>query len=157
MDSSEDYMGDDEADFFVPPEQESMNIEQPNHNVRELEMLRREIDFIMEHGLRPPLSWYEKRIHNIQTYSELGWYQMAERFNNLDHYIHSTALNILNNIEEQLEHYRHEEIFHLRHYQHMIHDIEEVWKYYQTTYIGNESDPDVGDLIVGLTHLMHNM
>ena len=41
--------------------------------------------------------------------------------------------------------------------QHCIHDIQNLWNYYKSTYIGDESDPDVGDLIVGLTHMMANL
>jgi hypothetical protein len=143
------YMGDDERDT-----QEHL---EKNSNVRELEQLREEIDSIMANGISPPEAWYQKRYINIQIYSELGWSHMAQRFDRIDRYIHNTAMNIMNNIEDLLEGFHRKGHFQLRYYQHLIHDIETLWNYYKTTYIGNESDPDVGDLIVGLTHMLSNL
>ena len=120
-------------------------------------MLRREIDALMERGISPPPHWYEHRYQNLQTYSELGWLSTAQRFHRLDRYIHDTAMNILNNLEDLMESYHRKQYFNLRHYQHLIHDIQNLWNYYKSTYIGDESDPDVGDLIVGLTHMMANL
>lgn len=149
------YMADDEE------EQEHTHNTEPhftkNSNVRELEMLCREIDHIMANGISPPEAWYERRYENLQTYSELGWTSMAQRFHHIDHYIQNTSMNILNNLEDLMEEYHNKQFFHLRNYQHLLHDIGELWTYYQTTYIGNESDPDVGELIVGLTHMMRHL
>ena len=128
-----------------------------NENVRELERLREEIDQLQAQGISPPLTWYEERFHHLVTYSELGWASMAERFHGLDRYIENTSLNILHNLEDLVESFYQNGHFNLRHYQHLLHDIETLWNYYQTTYLGEESDPEVGDLIVGLTHLMRNL
>jgi hypothetical protein len=149
IEMEDQYMGDDERDT-----QEHL---EKNSNVRELEQLREEINSIMTNGISPPEAWYQKRYINIQIYSELGWSHMAQRFDGIDRYIHNTAMNIMNNIEDLLEDFHRKGHFHLRHYQYMIHDIETLWNYYKTTYIGNESDPDVGDLIVGLTHMLSNL
>ena len=111
----------------------------------------------MERGISPPTHWYEHRYQNLQTYSELGWSSTAQRFHRLDRYIHDTAMNILNNLEDLMESYHRKQYFNLRHYQHLIHDIQNLWNYYKSSYIGDESDPDVGDLIVGLTHMMANL
>ena len=73
-----------------------------NHNVKELQQLKREIDCIMAEGLNPPEPWYRKRHHNIEIYSELGWLTFAHRFNEVDRHIHNTALNIINNIFIQI-------------------------------------------------------
>ncbi len=138
-------------------EQDTQDHLEKNSNVQELEHLREEIDSMMNNGMSPPATWYERRYHNIQIYSELGWTHMASRFDGIDRYIHATAMNIMNNIEDLLEDFHRKGHFHLRHYQYMIHDIENLWNYYKTTYIGNESDPEVGDLIIGLTHMLSNL
>ena len=149
IEMQEHYMADDEQDTEEHLEK--------NSNVRELETLREEIDAIMEQGLSPPHAWYQKRYNNIQIYSELGWSSMAYRFQRMDRYIQNTAINIMNNIEDLLEEFHQKQHFNLRYYQHMVHDIEDLWTYYKTTYIGDESDPEVGDLIVGLSHMMSNL
>jgi hypothetical protein len=152
MHSQDDqYMADDEYDNHTEDHL------QKNTNVRELEMLCREIDHLMAQGISPPESWYEKRYINLQVYSELGWSSMAYRFQRMDRYIENTSMNIMNNLEDLLEEYHQKGHFHLRHYQHAVHDIQDLWNYYKTTYIGDESDPDVGDLIAGLTHMMSNL
>lgn len=153
MDTHDEYMADDEQEQEQPEEQDP----QESANVRELAMLRREIDTLMERGISPPTHWYEHRYQNLQTYSELGWSSTAQRFHRLDRYIHDTAMNILNNLEDLMESYHRKQYFNLRHYQHLIHDIQNLWNYYKSSYIGDESDPDVGDLIVGLTHMMANL
>ena len=151
---------DVEMDYMADDEQEQSQTEdhlQENSNVRELEMLRREIDQLQVQGISPPATWYERRYINLQTYSELGWSSMAHRFHRIDRYIQDTSMNILNNLEELLDEYHHKQYFNLRHYQHLIHDIQHLWTYYRSTYLGTESDPDVGDLIVGLTHMMSHL
>ena len=155
------YMADVEEDMqdvqYQQEQQEQLQHLEKNNNVRELEQLREEIDSIMANGISPPEAWYQKRYINIQIYSELGWTHMAQRFDGIDRYIHNTAMNIMNNIEDRLEEFHQKGHFHLRYYHHLIHDIEELWNYYKTTYIGEESDPEVGDLIVGLTHMLSNL
>lgn len=148
-----DYMADTEEDQSQAQAQDL----QENPNVRELDMLRREIDQLQAQGISPPASWYEHRYQNLQTYSELGWSSMAHRFHRIDRYIQNTSMNILNNIEDLMETYHRRQHFNLRNYQHLIHDIQDLWNYYKDTYIGTESDPDVGDLIVGLTHMMSHL
>jgi hypothetical protein len=152
MDTRDDYMADDEQE----QEQEQEHTEE-SRNVRELTMLRREIETILERGICPPAAWYEHRYHNLETYAELGWSSMAHRFQRIDRYIQDTSMNILNNLEDLIEEFHRKRHFHLRHYQHLLDDIQNLWNYYKMTYIGNETDPDVGDLIVDLTHMMSNL
>lgn len=146
-----------EMDYMADDEQEQEQDAHESANVRELAMLRREIDTLMEREISPPALWYEHRYHNLQIYSELGWSSMAHRFHRLDRYIYDTSMNIMNNLEDLMESYYRTQCFHLRHYQHLIHDIQNLWNYYKSTYIGDETDSDVGDLIVGLTHMMANL
>ena len=148
IEMQEDYIADDEG--------ETEHLEKTS-NVHELESLRDEIDAMMEQGLSPPHAWYQKRYNNIQIYSELEWSSMAYRFQQTDRYIQNTALNIMNNIEDLLEEFHQAHHFNLKYYQHMVHDIEDLWTYYKTNYIGDESDLEVVDLIVGLTHMMSNL
>jgi len=152
---------DVEMDYMADTEEEQVQEQTDDHlqcsNVRELEMLRREIDHLQAQGISPPVAWYEQRYLNLQTYSELGWSCMAHSFYRIDSYIHNTSLNILNNLEDLMEEHHRNQYFNLCNYQHLIRAIWDLWTYYKTTYIGSESDPDVGDLIVGLTHLMSHL
>lgn len=157
MQSMEDIEMQEQEQYMADDEEEAEQHLEKNSNVQELESLREEIDSIMEQGLSPPHAWYQKRYINIQIYSELGWSSMAYRFQRTDRYIQNTAINIMNNIDDLCEEFHQKQHFNLRYYQHMVHDIEDLWNYYKTTYIGDESDPDVGDLIVGLTHMMTNL
>lgn len=133
------------------------NLCHENSNVQELRRLLREIDHIMEQGISPPASWYEKRYKQIEIYAELGWMQMARRFENCDGYLYNASLNTMNRLEDRMDEYHRKGYFDLQEYQYLLSDIDAIWNYYTTKYIGNESDPDVGDLIVGLTHLMNKL
>lgn len=155
MDTCDDYMADDEQE--QEGQEQTEDYLQENRNVRELAMLRREIETLVQRGICPPATWYEHRYSNLQTYAELGWASMAHRFQHTDRYIMDTSMNILNNLEDLMEEFHQKRYFHLRNYQHLVDDIHNLWNYYKITYIGNESDPDVGDLIVGLTHMMSHL
>jgi len=149
---SDNYMGDDECEN-VP---EAVQLEK-NDNLKELEVLRQEIDFMIQQGIDPPKDWYRIRHNNIQIYSGLGWSAFAKRFDNIDYHLQNTALNIMNNIEDLLEEFDDHGYFNLRYYQHLIHDIENMWHYYTTTYIGDETDLQVSDLIIDLSHILSKM
>jgi hypothetical protein len=133
--------------------EEEIHYASKSKNVRELEMLRHEIDNILGNDIEPPHSWYETRYNHIEIYSELGWLSLAHRFYQKDHYMHDSAQNVIHNLEVLQKQFHQTRQFHLPYYQHLIHDIENIWNYYQDKYIGDESDPDIGDLIVGLTYI----
>ena len=142
METDPMYMADDEADA-----------NKESKNVKELRELRREIDRIVAEGLCPSEEWYEARRCTIETYSELDWSGLVDRFDEHDLYMHSTALNIMYSIQVLLEEYDQMGHFDLRNFQHLIHDIHNIWTYFKDKYIGEETDTDVCDLIVGLSHI----
>ena len=142
IEMNQEYMADDESDE---------NTE--NKNLKELRKQRREIDKIMEEGIVLYETWYLIRCRTIQTYSELDWSGLVERFREHDRYMCDTASNILYNIQELLHEYTHKRHFDLRNYQHLIHDIENIWIHFTDKYIGEEKNIDVCELIVGLSHM----
>ena len=142
METDRMYMADDEADA-----------NKESKNIKELRELRREIDRIVAEGLCPPEEWYQTRRCTIVTYSELDWRGLVDRFDEHDLYMHSTALNIMYNIQVLLEEHDQMGHFDLRNFQHLIHDIHNIWTHFKNKYIGEETDTDVCDLIVGLSHI----
>lgn len=113
----------------------------------QLELLRREITYVLQHEIRVDQEWYEARTPFIYSYQTVDWSGMINRFNGKDPHMHLTASNItvlLALLEDQLSVSAY---FNLHTYYKLLDEIHHIWTYYKQRYVGNETDEDVVDLI----------
>ena len=113
----------------------------------QLELLRREITYVLQHELQPNQDWYEARTPFIYSYQTVDWTSVINRFNGKDPHMHLTASNItvlLALLEDQLSVSAY---FNLHTYYKLLDEIHHIWTYYKQRYVGNETDEDVVDLI----------
>ncbi len=122
-------------------------------NLKQLDLLRREIGHIAAHGIIPSEGWYDDRFPYITIYSKIDWSNLAERHKNKDVYIYNTAIFIIRLINELLEERSYKPNFTIKTYYALIHNIQSIWTYYNSMYIGDEEDNDVIDLIEGMKFL----
>jgi hypothetical protein len=123
-------------------------------NHTQLILLNKEIQYMMIYGIQPAESWYQDRIRYVYTYSELGWKNMSTRFHNKDDYLYRQSQLIADMLEALLQEWSTSPEFNRCTYARLLYEMDRLWRYYQTQYVGNETDDKVVDLIEGLTHLM---
>jgi hypothetical protein len=134
-------------------EEELSQLEQyDNHG--QLIILIKESQHMMIYGIQPNEDWYQQRIPFLYTYSELSWKAMSERFHNKDPYLHQTAGAIASMLETLLDEWSIYPVFNLATYARVLYEMDRLWKYYQTQYVGNETDEEIVDVIESLTHMM---
>jgi hypothetical protein len=122
-------------------------------NYKQLEILREEIFYILDNDLQPHEQWYQERITKVHLYMDLGWAKLYSKFINKDDYIYYTAYRIESNINSILEDWSTQPCFNLSTYYQVLEDIDNIWKYYNDKYVGDEDESDIVDLIEDLTHL----
>ena len=113
----------------------------------QLELLRREITYVLQHELQPNQEWHEARTPFIYSYETVDWTSVIDRFNGKDPHMHLTASNItvlLALLEDQLSVSAY---FNLHTYYKLLDEIHHIWTYYKQRYVGDETDEDVVDLI----------
>ena len=121
-------------------------------NEKQLYLLGCEIEHICTHGLQVSEGWYDERFEYINMYSQLGWFHLAERFNDKDVYLYNTAIHTIRLLDGLLEERGSKPNFNLNNYYNMIHNIQSIWNYYKKIYGSNE-DNDILDLIEGMKFL----
>jgi hypothetical protein len=122
-------------------------------NDKQLKLLRKEIDHIIIHNLQPSEGWYDERFAHIYQYSTLNWSNICRMFYNRDEYIYTTASNIINELTDLIESRYTKPNFDIRLYQKVIHDVDDIWLYYDQVYIKEDAEPDILDLIDGIKNL----
>lgn len=122
-------------------------------NTQQLEILNREVAYIATNGIKPLDNWYDDRFEYIVKYSELGWKELAERFNFKDKYIFDTAQLIIQLISRLLEERAIKRFFYIPTYHTLLYNIKNIWEYYNTTYVCGETDIEIVDLVEGLAYL----
>lgn len=122
-------------------------------NVKQLALLKMEINHFMIHGITPHDEWFDERYKFIDTYSKLNWSDIAKKYHNRDEYMHDAAIFIIHCLDELVEERATKPTFNLRTYYNVIHAINSIWKYFKETYLTDEEDEDIDDLIIGLTNL----
>lgn len=127
--------------------------EEAKENAKILDQLRQEIEHIMSHNLSPNEGWYDERYQYIALYSKIDWQGMMTKFQNKDKYIYETARYIMRHLEELVDERGTKPNFNLQTYYRVIHDIQNLWYYYSQTYLGDETDESVIDLIQGMKFL----
>jgi len=127
-------------------------------NMTQLQMLNQEIQHIMEHGIQPPQEWFEMRFQKVYQYSELDWMKIANQFRGKDTsyeatYLVETCDNIVMMIQSIIDEWGVSPIFTLSTYYQLLYDMENLITVYRNTYIGDETDEDMADLLVGISQL----
>lgn len=127
-------------------------------NMTQLQMLNQEIQHIMEHGVQPPQEWFEMRFQKVYQYSELDWMKIVKQFQGKDTsdeatYIMETCHTIVLMIQTIIDEWAVSPVFNLSTYYQLINDMENLITVYRTIYIGDETDEDMADLILGISQL----
>jgi hypothetical protein len=125
-------------------------------NHEQLIILVRESQHMMIYGILPNEDWYQQRAPYLHAYSDLSWKAMSERFQNKDPYLHETAGAIADMLETLLEEWSSSPVFNLATYARVLYEMDRLWRYYHTQYVGDETDEDIVDVIEGLTHMMNS-
>ncbi len=142
----------DTMDTMESAEMQLEELEQ-HPEATQLQLLVYEIDHFHEHGIQPSTDWYEARFLKIYAYSELHWQDLANQFQHKNDYIYETATKISEMLAYLIEQWGASPIFDLSVYYQLVHSMNELWEHYSTTYVGDEKDEDIVDLIAGMTHL----
>jgi hypothetical protein len=110
-------------------------------NETQLELLKREIDHIIIHGVNPLDKWYNARFNNIFVYyTTIDWSAVATRFYDSDMYLHENSIIIIQLLDELLEERSTCEYFDLNSYYKLIHTIYSVWHHYKHRYCDEDDD-----------------
>ena len=122
-------------------------------NLTQLTLFREEIQAILQHQAQPPLSWYTQRIRTIYTYAELNWAGFAADFEGKNTELYRTALHIQGRLAYLMTEWSCGPDFSLQHYAALLNEIAALWTTYHATYVGNETDEDILDIIQNMTHM----
>jgi hypothetical protein len=126
---------------------------QQHPEATQLEILVYESEHILEHAVQPSQDWYEARFLKIYQYSELNWSDLAHRYQFDNPYLSEKAEQIEKALAHLIEEWGVSPVFDLSIYYSAIHDMLELWKYYESEYMDENHDEDVSALISGLRHL----
>jgi|APCry1669192010_1035390.scaffolds.fasta_scaffold08677_3 hypothetical protein len=123
------------------------------NNFTMLKLLRREITFIIKHGIQPVDEWYEERSEHVYHYCNINWFALQNKFQGKDNAIYMAAKIIEDLLNTLMEELSVSVQFTLLRYYKMIEEIYHVWNYYSELYVGDEEDDNIVDLIESMTHL----
>lgn len=119
-------------------------------NLKQLDILHREIAYITRNNIKPTDDWYDDRFEYILKYSQLNWRELAERFNYRDKYMYDTSLQIIQLITRLLEERATKRYFYIPTYHALLYVVKNCWDHYNNTYVCGETDTDVVDLVEGM-------
>ena len=122
-------------------------------NVKQLQILKKEINHYTIHGVTPSEGWFDERFRHIDTYSKLDWIELAQRFKDEDKYMHDSAHYIRFLLDELIDERATKPTFNLTQYNQLLHIISNVWEHYVHAYLDDNTDADIDDLLVGITNL----
>jgi hypothetical protein len=121
-------------------------------NIDQLELLIKEYIIINRYQVQLADTWYADRIHFIETYKELNWDYMIQRFASKNTFLCNTSIQIVTNMNTLLAQYQTGR-FSLELYEYVIYNIHNVWHHYKTDYLDKKPEYDVDDLIGDMTWL----
>lgn len=122
-------------------------------NLKQLDILNREVSYITTNGIKPLDEWFDDRFEYIYVYSQLSWDDLAGRFKNKDKYIYDTSMQIIELITRLSQERSIKRQFYVPTYHTMICHIKNVWEYYNKNYICGEPDIDIVNLVEGIKFL----
>jgi hypothetical protein len=119
----------------------------------QLEMLTAEIGHMYEHGIQPSQDWFEERFIKIYQYSELNWNELHLKYRFHNPSIAEQAENIEKGLRTLVDQWSVSPIFDLDTYYTTLHEMNQLWKYYEAEYMDENHDDEVSDLISSLKHM----
>jgi len=141
-----------EADTMESAEMALEELQQ-HPEATQLEILTYESEHLMEHGVQPSQDWYEARFLKIYEYSELNWHDLAHRYQLDNAYLAEKAASISKGLQHLIEEWSNSPVFDLSIYYGVLHDMNELWKYYESEYMDENHDTDVSELIASIKHM----
>lgn len=115
-------------------------------NITQLEILQKEIRFIMENEYMPPLDWFDERIDKIYQYNNLNWEELHQKYINKDSYMHTTSFRIKEMLDKIINEWSGNSQFNLQIYHLAIDCVYYIWKHYEANYVkyanGDSMDSD---------------
>ena len=122
-------------------------------NLKQLDILHREVAYITRNSIKPADEWYDDRFEYIVKYSQLNWNELVQRFNYKDKYIYDTSLEIIQLLQRLIQERATTRYFYIPTYHTMLYNVKNCWEYYNDKYVCGESDTDVVDLVEGMMFL----
>jgi hypothetical protein len=120
----------------------------------QLELLMYEIEHLMEHGIQPSQEWwYQSRFKKISQYHELQWREFYHQYYDKNQPMAEMAERVYGGLHYLVEEWSVSSVFDLEVYDGVIHDINELWKYYSSEYVDESGDEDISQLMEGIRHL----
>ena len=135
--------------LIIPFDLEIQNLKMFD-NLKQLDILNREIAYIVRNNITPIDEWYDDRFEYIVKYSQLNWNQLAERFNNRDKYMYDMSLQIIQLLTRLFEDRATKRYFYIPTYHTLLYVVKNCWDHYNNTYVCGETDTDVVDLVEGM-------
>ena len=121
-------------------------------NIDQLELLIKEYIIINRYQVQLADTWYADRIQYIETYKELNWDYMIQRFATKNAFLCGTSIELVTKMNTLLAQYQTGR-FSLELYEYVIYNIHNVWNHYKTEYIDKAPTYDVDDLTSDMTWL----
>lgn len=136
-------------------EEVEMNLDELHQHseATQLEMLTCEIGHIHEHGIQPSQNWFEERFLKIYQYSELNWNDLNKKYQFYNPALAEQAERIQKGLAYLVNEWSNSPIFDLGVYYTVLHEMNQLWKYYEMEYVDENHDDDVSDLISGMKHM----
>jgi hypothetical protein len=122
-------------------------------NLSQLILLKQESSHIVDHGLMPSTEWFHARFRHILMYQSIEWRDLAQQFEHKNNQIYTASTTIHQILTYILNEYETKETYNMNAYNQLLHLIHDVWISYSTTYMGDETDMDIVDLVAGMMHM----
>jgi hypothetical protein len=121
-------------------------------NRTQLRLLLTEIEFVTEHGLQPPCDWFERRVDIVIAYSGLHWRELAEEYEE-DPYLTEWSQRIMKSCMDIMDDWSVGPMFDLSTYYSLLHDVDDLRRYYFEKYVPDEDEDGLFGLISGIQGL----
>jgi len=122
-------------------------------NIMQLEILLKEIEYMFMNKIEASEEWYEERIDKVYEYNNLNWEEMYLQFKNKDDYMHYSSAQIKEMTDFLINQWTAESVFDLVTYKTALYYTYNIWKYYESCFLGKETDGNMIDLIESMMHL----
>ena len=122
-------------------------------NETKMELLYKEIDHIIMHGIQPNEDWYENRMYYIQEYQTIDWKDMAVRSYQRDAVIYDASVSVIDHLEQLEEEWSTSPVFNLCIYQRLLATIRTIWYQYRREYGVQGSTVDILDVINSMDNM----
>jgi hypothetical protein len=87
----------------------------------------------------------------IDTYRELNWEYLIEKFDGKNAFIHQTTTQLIDTMDKLMDLWEIGQ-FSFEMYQYIIYNVRNVWVHYKEHYVG-DTGYDMEDLLIDMTYL----